>query len=421
MTTVAKNALEVFDPAKLKISHSDYAGKTPTEARRAIKTLLEDYNVVIATESIDKAKITPYLQGEDFPDYIQSYGQMEGVTWVRAYYDGSDNTGIIKNGHPVVMDTVKGNAVTGINSKWAADEYKVVGVALQDYSTSGVEDKRIQVRLVTPTSPAVNYNDYGIVLLNSTINACEWTANRPINDITPIEFPEGTGIVYVPKKFSSGKYGYAQLPGIQKVINYLPFFIPYTAPGPGAYYVTYLDGAWLIKQPVDRNFRWGVTAQSGQPLLAGVDVKWNDSNGNGSGFGIAELQASGGQIHPILKGQIFCRIEAQVIIDGSGGLGGGSNEDIVWRSDMALQGLSATGNGATFSSQTVRLEGSLGGPVVTGELFAGLLVTTHHFWWEGWLGIAYSSPIYMRSLWFNGVNPTIRSGELVITPLHYKP
>lgn len=155
MTTVAKNALEVFDPAKLKISHSDYSGLTAQQARKAIRLLLEDYNVVIATESVDKAKITPYLQGETFPSYIQSYGQMEGIGMVRAYYDGSSNTGAIKNGHPVVLDTVVGNAVTGIHSTWKSDEYKIIGVSLADYTDTG-QGKRIPVRLQPPV-PAVPF------------------------------------------------------------------------------------------------------------------------------------------------------------------------------------------------------------------------------------------------------------------------
>lgn len=155
MTTVAKNALEVFDPAKLKISHSDYSGKSTAEARKAIRVLLEDYNVVIATEAIDQSKITPYLQGTAFPSYIQSYGQMEGIGMVRAYYDGSANTGAIKNGHPVVLDTVVGNAVTGIHSTWKSDEYKIIGVALADYTDTG-QGKRIPVRLQPPV-PAVSF------------------------------------------------------------------------------------------------------------------------------------------------------------------------------------------------------------------------------------------------------------------------
>lgn len=153
---VAEKALEVFDPAKLKISHADYAGKTPAEARRAIKTLLDNYNIVIATEKVDKARVQGVIgqnaQGENvaIPDYLQSYGQMEGVALARVFYDGTTNTGAVKAGNAVVIDTVKGNAVTGIHSSWGVDEYKIVGIALENYSTPAVTTKRIQIRLSPP-------------------------------------------------------------------------------------------------------------------------------------------------------------------------------------------------------------------------------------------------------------------------------
>lgn len=421
MTTVAKNALEVFDPAKLKISHSDYAGKTSTEARKAIRVLLEDYNVVVATEDVDKAKITPYLQGEDFPDYIQSYGQLEGATWVRAYYDGSDNTGAIKNGHPVVMDTVKGNAVTGINITWATDEYKIVGVAMQDYSTPSVEGKRIQVRLVQETPPPTNYNDYAIAtIFNASIDPCNWESNNPISGLPPPEFPEGTGLVYVPKKKSNGKYAYERLPGTQKILNFLPFLIPWLAPATNTYWVTYLNGAWLIKRPVDRPFRAVFTAEVNQNFNSGLSAKWNDPSANGSNFGIAQVQGPNSTfIQPTFPGVMLCHIQATICVEGAGSTSGGSNQNITWRSDVGLA-VSSAGNGSAFSRQTTELIGSLGGPIVTGTLTAGKLVSMHHVWWDGFLG-AGLPPIHLDSLWFNGVSSKITGGELTIIPFPNQP
>lgn len=154
--SVRAKSLELVDPASLLISHSDYSGKTPSEARRAIKVKLDDYNFAVSLERIDKQKINATLNGETMPPFMETLAQMEGVALVRAYYDGTPNTGAIKTGHQVVVDTVKGNAVTGVHATWSSDEYKIIGVALEDYSTPSVEGKRIAIRLLPSSAIAAN-------------------------------------------------------------------------------------------------------------------------------------------------------------------------------------------------------------------------------------------------------------------------
>lgn len=59
---------------------------------------------------------------------------ISGVTLVKAYYDGTNNTYKIEKGQPVAFDTVTGVAVTGINPKWSVFEYRTIGVALEDFN-----------------------------------------------------------------------------------------------------------------------------------------------------------------------------------------------------------------------------------------------------------------------------------------------
>jgi hypothetical protein len=127
--------LKVVDPAKFKIDHADYSGKTKPDARKAIKKLLEKYKLAVCPEPITADRV--YSGGDTRGKAI-----IAGTTWVRCFTDGTDNTGAIKFGKPVVFDTVKGFGVTGINDKWAEDEYYILGKALQDYAGPG-EDKII--------------------------------------------------------------------------------------------------------------------------------------------------------------------------------------------------------------------------------------------------------------------------------------
>ena len=201
---VAEKALRAFDPAKLKISHADYAGKTPVEARKAIKKLLDNHSVVITTEKIDKARIEAILGtnagGEKIPipAYMQSSGQMEGMCMARAFYDGTDNSGAITAGKPVVIDTVTGNCVTGINSKWSPDEYKLVGVALEYLTTpSPKDDRRVMIRLSPPAAAAAT--DIGLFQTAAKLN--------PPTPYPPFESPpSGTAPVTIRRVYPAYRY-----------------------------------------------------------------------------------------------------------------------------------------------------------------------------------------------------------------------
>lgn len=142
-----ENLLVAVSPAKFLISHADYNGKSKSEARREIKKLLDKYRISITPEMLAPNRFT-YANGAK----VQGRFITTGTTWVRAYYDNTDNTGKIEYGKPVAFDTVKGWGVTGINPKWSPDEYKVVGVSLADYEQTGEQGK---VPVVLEDTPKV--------------------------------------------------------------------------------------------------------------------------------------------------------------------------------------------------------------------------------------------------------------------------
>lgn len=145
-----------LDYSKLKLDHPDYASKSPTEARQQIKKILDLANFAIATEPVN-LNAAARIVGSDFlPSRMSTRAVINGVTWVIANVDGTENTGKVVYGKPVVFDTTTGKTVTGVNDKWSADEYKIVGVAL-DAVESG--QKLIPVAVgqnpTTPTSSTV--------------------------------------------------------------------------------------------------------------------------------------------------------------------------------------------------------------------------------------------------------------------------
>ena len=150
MPAGAVRPLKVIDPTVLKTDHDDYVGMTKPEARRAIKILLDKYNIGITPEVVSKSRAQASILEDnagELPAKIGGLAIMDGNVFVRAYYDGTNNTGQIKNGKPVVFDTVKGWGVTGIHPDWGVDEYKIVGTALDDYNDLAPNGKKILVKL----------------------------------------------------------------------------------------------------------------------------------------------------------------------------------------------------------------------------------------------------------------------------------
>lgn len=124
-----------LDYSKLKLDHPDYASKTPAEARQKIKKILDLANFAIATEPINLSAASRIIGSDFLPSRMSTRAVVNGVTWVIANVDGTENTGKVVYGKPVVFDTTTGKTVTGINEKWSADEYKIIGVALDELAS----------------------------------------------------------------------------------------------------------------------------------------------------------------------------------------------------------------------------------------------------------------------------------------------
>lgn len=197
-----KESFEVVDPEELKLSWSGFDSQSPvpneSEKRRAIKKKLDDYNFVINMESITKAALDDVSDGEEMPDRINAMGVMDGIIFVRAFYDNTTKTGRIKTGHAVVFDTVTGNSVTGINDDWSADEYKIVGVALKDYGTVKSPDDELDTIPVRLTPPVDNIEAARIAITTHDPATTYPTYNEstrvfPIAFYTSPTFNETTG------------------------------------------------------------------------------------------------------------------------------------------------------------------------------------------------------------------------------------
>ena len=146
-------ALELQDNEEIKLDFYGYEGKTDTEKRKAIFKILDGMNFVVTGEKFTQQDLEDACGDEEIPTEVIGHGQIEGVVWVNCFYDGTNKTAPIKNGKPVVWDTVTGDSVTGVSEEWDSDEYKVVGTALSDYSAvTTPEDERgkIPVRLSAP-------------------------------------------------------------------------------------------------------------------------------------------------------------------------------------------------------------------------------------------------------------------------------
>lgn len=134
--TIQKDhTLSYTDYSPYTLSWSEWEeGLTNQEKRRRIVALLANKTVGVSPIKISK-KMAAEREISSYEGEFKTI--VGGLTRVRAYYDGTDNTGEIKIGQPIVFDTVTGNAVTGINEKWTADEFHVVGISFSNYALSG--------------------------------------------------------------------------------------------------------------------------------------------------------------------------------------------------------------------------------------------------------------------------------------------
>lgn len=155
MPLKAPDAIEVQVITDFLYTSSAYAGKTDVEKRRLIKAKLDDYNFAINVSEVSKAALKDITGDNDTPKEVQGPAISEGVALVNAHYDGTDKTAIIKQGKPVCIDMTNGYCVTGIDESWGSDEYKVVGIALRDYSTINTI-ARIPIRLIPPAAVAAD-------------------------------------------------------------------------------------------------------------------------------------------------------------------------------------------------------------------------------------------------------------------------
>lgn len=118
---------------------------TPQEARRIIKYRLDHSNFMVNVHPIDQTKLDAATR-TNYSGIVVQAGIENGMVWVRANADNTDDTGEIFAGQPVVFDSKSGNAVTGINEKWGPEEYKIVGVAWKNFSHP--DEGKIPITLV---------------------------------------------------------------------------------------------------------------------------------------------------------------------------------------------------------------------------------------------------------------------------------
>lgn len=150
---IGERALDTVSPLGIEnnyiISASIYSAFTPAQARRIIVQNLRDYNFCTATQKLDSERAKHSLpQGAAAPNQIEGKVATNGVVYMRCFRDSTNNTGIIRVNHPVVFCTVTGNSVTGINNTWAPDEYKIIGIALDGYSSTEPEGGLVPVRII---------------------------------------------------------------------------------------------------------------------------------------------------------------------------------------------------------------------------------------------------------------------------------
>lgn len=122
------------------------------DKRRTIVKSLQNKLFGVFTDEVKKEQIEK-LKGDGENIKMKTEAVITSMVWVMAYYDGTNKTGIIKSGQPVVFDTCTGRCVTGINEEWFPDEYKIIGRAWQGKTDEGES-------LIPVTLGEIPKNDY---------------------------------------------------------------------------------------------------------------------------------------------------------------------------------------------------------------------------------------------------------------------
>lgn len=153
---------------RFSIYHEDYSELSPAQARTQIKELLNEKNISFNASLISSSAIQDlgHSSGK-----INALSMSDGIVFVNAYHDGTDDSGEIRFGESVVLDTITGKAVTGINETWNVNEYKIIGIALanHDFNSSGIETKKIPIHI--KSKETVPSQEDTIPYVNAYINS----------------------------------------------------------------------------------------------------------------------------------------------------------------------------------------------------------------------------------------------------------
>lgn len=103
------------------------------DARKAIKTLLENYTVAINGTVINAAQAKKYL-GDKAITPVKVPFIVQGTCLVYGNGDSGNGSHPITAHHTVCFCMETANSVTGVNPQWTIDEYKPVGIALAPVS-----------------------------------------------------------------------------------------------------------------------------------------------------------------------------------------------------------------------------------------------------------------------------------------------
>jgi len=111
--------------------------ETDADRRKYITSILKKTNFMVNVTPISNTEYFNLTQGGVTPFAFSGAAVHTGMVWVNCYVDGTDLTGSIVTGKPVVFDTVTGRGVTGIHPSWKTDEYKIVGTAWKPFTGPG--------------------------------------------------------------------------------------------------------------------------------------------------------------------------------------------------------------------------------------------------------------------------------------------
>ena len=180
-------------------NHTDFTVETDTtsnpssthrERRVRITSSLSGTNFAINTSKIDQAAFAAFAPFTAANSQVQAANPsiIQGLCWVQASVDqaysdnpvcsnfeggGAKNNYKIKAGQQICLDYITGNRVTGIHPCWGADEYKVIGTALESFNGPG--QARILASIVPPT---VNSSNREARLIKLTEDMSATTLNK---------------------------------------------------------------------------------------------------------------------------------------------------------------------------------------------------------------------------------------------------